>query len=85
MNMFLIFISWFAVIMSSIQLIPQTMKALKTKETKDISLLTFVIIMAASGSWIIHGIAKHDTAIIVANTIAFVSATTIVGLKLKYK
>ncbi len=83
--MFLIIVSWLAVILSSIQLIPQTIKSLKTKETKDVSLFTFLIIMGASSSWIIHGIYRSDIAIIIANTIAFISATIIVILKLAYK
>ena len=83
--MFLIIISWLAVILSSIQLIPQTIKSLKTKETKDVSLFTFLIIMGASASWIIHGIYRSDVAIITANVIAFISATIIVILKFKYK
>lgn len=83
--MFLILISWLAVVLSSVQLIPQIIKSLQMKETRDISLFTLLIIMAASLSWIIHGVSRNDIAIIVANAIAFVSAATIVILKCIYK
>ncbi len=83
--MLLVFISWLAVILSSVQLIPQAIKEMETKGTRDVSLTTYLIFMLASTLWIIHGVANHDIPIIVANIVAFVSATVVVVLKLKYQ
>ncbi|MBU1159563.1 hypothetical protein KKD04_00075 [Patescibacteria group bacterium] len=71
--------------LSAIQFIPQVIKSLKTKETKDVSLLTFLIIIAAASSWIIHGIHKSDIIIIIANILALVSALIIVILKIAHR
>lgn len=83
--MFWIFIGIIAATLSSIQLIPQTIKVFKTKSVKDISLITFVIIMFASFSWLLHGIHVNDIFIIVANSIAFISSSLIVISKFLFK
>ena len=84
-NMFWFIIGWLAATLSTIQFIPQVVKSLKTKETKDLSLGTFLIIVAAASSWILHGIYKEDAVIITANILALVSALIIVALKIIYK
>ena len=83
--MFWISIGIIAATLSSIQLIPQTIRVFRTKSVKDISLLTFMIIMVAAFLWLLHGIHVNDIFIIVANSLAFISSFLIVISKFLFK
>jgi len=65
--------------------IPQLIKAIKTKSTKDLSLGMFIILSIGVLLWLIYGIITKDAPIIVANTIALVGSSSLLVLKLKYK
>ena len=58
-------------------------EAIKTRELKSISLITFATISFTAFLWVLHGIHNHDNAIIFANTITFICAITISLLKIK--
>lgn len=77
-------ISLIAIILTSSQFIPQTIKAFKTKSVKDVSIITFIITLLASSLWVIHGYAHNDLSIIVANTIVFISSIIMLYFKFKY-
>jgi MtN3 and saliva related transmembrane protein len=64
--------------------IPQSFKAIKTKHTKDLSLIT--IVMADTGviAWLVYGILISDIPIIAANSVSILVMTTVLILKLKY-
>ena len=83
--MFWIFIGVIAVVLGSIQLIPQTIKVFKTRSVKDISLMTFIIMMFASFSWLLYGIHVNDPFIITGNSIVFVSSSLIIISKFLFK
>jgi MtN3 and saliva related transmembrane protein len=72
-------------IFTSIASLPQLIKSWKTKQTKDISLLTFSILDAGVFLWAIYGIMIDDYPVMIANIITFVIVSGIVILKLKYK
>jgi len=65
--------------------IPQLIKAIKTKSTKDLSLGMFIILSIGVLLWLIYGIITKDAPIIVANAIALVGSLSLLVLKLKYK
>lgn len=48
-------------------LIPQVVKTLKTKKTKDLSRLTFTLMACAAFLWIIYGLSTVNWPIIIAN------------------
>jgi MtN3 and saliva related transmembrane protein len=79
------FIGFIAAIMTSIAFLPQVIKTWKLKETRDISLLMFLILSAGIFLWIIYGIIIQDIPIIIANSITFILCMIILFLKLKYK
>ncbi|MGI8420212.1 MAG: SemiSWEET family sugar transporter [Candidatus Levyibacteriota bacterium] len=78
-----ILISGIASFLTALQLLPQTIKALRTKNLKGVSLATFSLTSINAFLWVLYGFHLHDVAIIFANFIAFLFAITIVSLKLK--
>ncbi|MCX8028763.1 MAG: SemiSWEET transporter [Brevinematales bacterium] len=64
--------------------IPQLVKILKTKSARDLSLVMFVVFTIGILLWLIYGILTASLAIIFANSITLVIASTILLLKIKY-
>ncbi len=77
-------IGFLAALCTTSSFLPQVIKTIKIKETKDISFLMYAILIAGVLLWIIYGILKQDVPVIVANIITFVLATTVLILKIKH-
>lgn len=65
--------------------VPQIIKAFKTKKVDDISPVMFSILMAGVGLWVIYGIYKNDMPIILTNGISFLLNGVMLFLMLFYK
>lgn len=65
--------------------IPQLLKILKTKHTKDLSLPTYTTLGLGVFLWIFYGVFIKDPIIITANVITFIIVAWIWVLKLIYK
>jgi len=65
--------------------IPQIVKSVKTKNTKDLSLRMYLILAIGTLLWSIYGILNKSLPIIIANTIALSFSLIILALKFKYK
>lgn len=65
--------------------LPQVIKTLKTKSTKDISLGMFSVTAAGLLLWLIYGIVSGALPVIVANAISLPLACVIIACKLMYK
>lgn len=79
------YIGYFAAIMTTFSFLPQTLKTIKERDTKSISLVMYTMFTLGVFSWFIYGLLNGDLPIIVANLITFIFAITILTLKLKYK
>lgn len=77
-------IGFSAAILSTIAFLPQAIKVWKTKSAKDLSVKTFVILVAALSMWLIYGILKNDLPIISANMITLALVGSILYYKIKY-
>jgi len=69
---------------TTIAFLPQVIKTLKLKETKDISLWMYIILCAGVFLWLVYGLLIKDLPIIAANSISFILAVIILSSKLKY-
>ncbi len=69
---------------TTISFLPQVIKTIKIKETKDISLLMYIVLTTGIILWIIYGILRKDYPVIIANVITFVLSATVLFLKLKH-
>ena len=74
-----------AAICTTISFLPQAIKTIKTKQTKDLSLGMYSVLTAGVLLWIIYGILIEDLPIILANGITFIFTSTILILIIKYK
>ncbi len=70
--------------LTTLSYFPQVVKTLKTKETKDLSLLMYIILAMGLFLWFLYGLFLKDLPIIIANSITFVLATAVLILKIKY-
>ncbi len=63
--------------------IPQVIQIIKTRDTKGISLIMYIIFTAGITLWLAYGILLNDTPIIIANSVTLALAVTILFLKIK--
>lgn len=73
-----------AIILSSVQMIPQLIKSLKTKKVRDVSLWMSVVIALGAVCWLSYGIDINDKPIIIANALNFVFASVLFYMKKRY-
>ena len=71
-------------ICTTISFLPQVIKAIRTKHTKDLSLPMIILQMFGIISWGIYGLFKSDIPIISANSVSLAIMTSVLFLKLKY-
>jgi MtN3 and saliva related transmembrane protein len=62
--------------------LPQAAKTIRTRRTKDISLIGFFLIFTSALLWTIYGVAKLTPAIWVANSIVLACSAIVVIIKL---
>jgi MtN3 and saliva related transmembrane protein len=77
-------IGYLAGLLILVSIIPQIIKSWKTKSTKDISLLRYLIYVVGVILWLVYGIILHNGPMMIVNSINLFLASTIVYLKLKY-
>lgn len=69
-------------ILTLVGYLPQTVKTIRTRHTKDLALTTFVIIGLSAMLWTVYGISKDAPAIWVTNAVVSVCSLIIVSIKL---
>jgi MtN3 and saliva related transmembrane protein len=74
-----------AAALTTLSFLPQALKVIRTKHTKDLSLSMYAIFTTGILLWLIYGIMSNDLPIISANVITIVLAAIILGMKIKYK
>ncbi|MDR0921582.1 MAG: SemiSWEET transporter [Lactobacillales bacterium] len=70
-------------ICTSISFIPQALITIRTKETKNISFITYFLFTLGVLIWVIYGLLKHDTAVFLTNIVTFVPTIIILLLKVR--
>ena len=81
-------ISWIGLLagtLTTISFFPQMLKTWKTRSTKDISLVMFLLFCGGVLLWIVYGLFLGDIPVIMTNVATFILAFPILVLKLKYK
>jgi MtN3 and saliva related transmembrane protein len=64
--------------------LPQSIKAIKSKHTGDLSLITLVMLEIGIIIWIIYGYLDKDIPLIAANCVSFFFITITLILKIKH-
>lgn len=76
-------IGYIAGTLTTVAFAPQLIKALKTKSTKDISLIMLLCSTTGMILWLLHGISINDLALVIANSISVTLASTLLLYKIK--
>ncbi len=70
---------------TTIAFIPQALKTIRTRNTKDLSLTTYILLVVGIVLWLIYGFLMKDLPVIIANAVTFFFIGTILVLKIKHK
>ena len=63
---------------------PQILQVYRTKQTRDLSLPTFILLTTGIFLWLVYGILLESLPIILANFITLIGCFYIVIMKIKY-
>jgi MtN3 and saliva related transmembrane protein len=72
-----------AAVCTTVSFLPQAIKAIKTRRTKDISLIMYCVFITGLVLWLTYGILIWDLPIILANFITLILAGIILVMKLR--
>lgn len=64
--------------------VPQIRKALKTKDTDDVSIRFLIVLIVGLSLWVIYGIGRKDLVIVIGNSIGASLNIWMLVLKVKY-
>ncbi len=62
--------------------VPQAIKTMRSKQTNDLSLLTYVLLVASAMLWVVYGVGHQLPSIWITNTIVGVLGALILAVKL---
>jgi len=72
-------------VLTSASMLPQFLKLIKKKNSKDVSLGMLAVIIAGVGGWIYYGILKNDLIIVFTNSFAFLVNILTMILAINYR
>lgn len=70
--------------LSCITFVPQIFKTWKSKSVKDISVMSFTIVVVSTLIWLVYGILKQLPSVILTNVIVCISAIIMLVFKWKF-
>ena len=71
--------------LTSIAAIPQVIKTLRTRHTRDISIWQPVLLSVGVALWMVYGLLIRDLPLILANIIPLVCNLLLTGMKLRFR
>nr|WP_321443081.1 SemiSWEET family transporter [uncultured Cohaesibacter sp.] len=78
-------LGYFAALLGTVCWIPQLIKVWKTRQTKDLSLSTNLMLFTTMSLWLIYGIAISSPPLIAANVLSALFVGSIISAKLFFK
>jgi MtN3 and saliva related transmembrane protein len=78
-------IGYIAAVLTTIAYLPQTLKTIRSRKTKDISLNMYLLMFTGVSGWLVYGIHLDSLPMIFANSLTLTLVITIIVLKLRYK
>jgi len=69
----------------AVSFVPQVVRIYRTKNVRDISLVTFVVLSVGTVAWFIYGVLIKEWPVIIANAVTFVLVVLIMIMKIKYR
>jgi MtN3 and saliva related transmembrane protein len=79
------YVGYLAGALTVLSLIPQVLRAWRTKQTKDLSVRTFLLLITAGVLWLTYGFLASDWPVIATNAGMVLLNGAILTAKLRYK
>jgi len=73
-----------AATLTTVAFLPQTIKTLRTKDTRGISLRMYVVFTAGVAMWLWYGFVLQSWPMILANVVTLALSTSILVMKLRW-
>jgi MtN3 and saliva related transmembrane protein len=73
-----------AAMCTTVAFIPQVWKIVRTKRTKDISLIMYAIFVFGVALWLAYGIIQKDVPVILSNAATLLLSSVVLVMKLLY-
>jgi len=74
-----------AAVLTTLSFLPQAIKTIKSRHTKDLSLLMYAILTTGVFLWFVYGILLGNVPLMLANGITLFFTATILVMKIKHK
>ena len=81
---FALIVGMSAASLTTVAFLPQVIKAVKSKETKDLSLLMYLVLSLGLILWLYYGILLNSLPVILANSVTLSFCFYLIYLKRKY-
>ena len=72
-----------AATLTTVAYIPQAVKIIRTRHTKDLSIWMYVLLNIGISLWLIYGFLLRDPALLLANSVTLILTSIILTLKIK--
>ncbi len=79
------YVGYLAGVLTVLSLLPQVLRAWRTKQTKDLSIRTFLLLITAGVLWITYGVMAKDWPVIATNAGMVMLNGAILTAKLRFK
>ena len=79
------YVGYLAAILTTFSFLPQALQVIRTKDTKGINLTMYSMFVGGVACWTVYGIYLGDMALIAANAVTLLFASTVLLYKLRYR
>jgi MtN3 and saliva related transmembrane protein len=84
MDILITFIGLLATAFTVASTLPQIRKAIKTRDTNDVSIRFLLVLIGGLFFWVVYGIGRSDIVIVIGNSIGVSLNICMLVLKVKY-
>ncbi len=79
-----VFFGWMASLLCTLILIPQIIKALKTRHTDDVSMLMLLLSVSGNAFWVAHASMTQNMPLLVGASFISIMSITLIIFKYKF-
>jgi len=73
-----------AALITTLCWVPQALKVIRTRDTRSLSLIMYIMLAIGIGLWLVYGLAIGSWPLIGANAVTLVLVVIILGMKLRF-
>ncbi len=78
-------LSYIGAVLTIASFLPQALKTIKTRQTRDLSLPTYLLLLSGSIIWALYGVEAGSIAIVITNSVVAISSSVILYIKISEK